>query len=134
MSCSILVVNRGTVSPTQHYLLFIVKFLGIIFTVLQLLSLTKGSFILFSIIHDNISSQVSDKRRWGYSQWINSLIIHDSILKLIHKNCHPKSYHSDIKCHMTLNIMFNVELTYLRVNSTIWYGNPHLFRNNTIYN
>jgi hypothetical protein len=33
------------------------------FTVLQLLSLTKWNFIHISIIHDNILSQVIDKRR-----------------------------------------------------------------------
>ena len=40
-------------------------------------------------------------------QWMNSSIIHDSICLLSHK-CHPKSYHSDIKHHMTLNIIFTV--------------------------
>ena len=28
---------------------------------------------------------------------------------LIHKKCHPKSYHSDIKYHVTLNAIFLVE-------------------------
>ena len=35
-------------------------------------------------------------------------IIHDSICSLVNKECHPKSYHSDIKYHMTLNIIFSV--------------------------
>ena len=29
----------------------------------------------------------------------------DSIRKLIHKKCHQKIYHNDIKNHMTLNII-----------------------------
>ena len=33
--------------------------------------------IQFSIIHDNISSQVADKRRYGFGQWMNSSIIQD---------------------------------------------------------
>ena len=33
-----------------------------------------------------------------------------NIFSLIHKNCHPKSYHSDIKLPITLNIMFSVVL------------------------
>ena len=43
-----------------------------------------------------------------FGQWMNSSIIPDDICELIHKKCHPKSYHIDIKCHMTLNIMFSV--------------------------
>ena len=27
---------------------------------------------------------------------------------LVHKQCHPKSYHSDIEYHMTLNNIFSV--------------------------
>ena len=38
-----------------------------------------------------------------FGQWMNSSIIHDNIRSFIHKNCHPESYHSDIKYHMTLN-------------------------------
>ena len=34
--------------------------------------------------------------------------IHDNIFSLIYKKCHPKSYHSDIKCHMTLNTILSV--------------------------
>ena len=89
---------------TQHYLSFLV------ITVLQLLSLTKWFFIQISILHDNISSQVGDERRWGFGQWMSSSIIHDNICSLIHKNCHPKSYHIDIKYHMILNITFSVSL------------------------
>ena len=43
-------------------------------------------------------------------QWMNSSIMHDNICSLIHKKCHPKSCHSDIKYHMTLNIMYSVVL------------------------
>ena len=39
----------------------------------------------------------------------DELIHHPSnICSLIHKKCHPKSYHSDIKYHMTLNNIFSV--------------------------
>ena len=61
-------------------------------------------FNQISIIHDYISSQVVDKRRQGFGQWMNPSIIHDNICKLIHKKCHLKSYHSDIKYHMTLYV------------------------------
>ena len=39
---------------------------------------------------------------------MNSSIVHDNICSLIHEKCHPKSYHVDIKYHMTLNIIFSV--------------------------
>ena len=39
---------------------------------------------------------------------MNSSIIHDNTCSLIHKKCHPKSYHSDIKYRLTLNIIFSV--------------------------
>ena len=48
------------------------------------LSLTKLFFIQLSIIHDNISSQVTDKRRLGVGQWMNSSTIHDNIYSFIH--------------------------------------------------
>jgi hypothetical protein len=38
-------------------------------------------------------------------QWMNSSIIHDNTCSLIHKKCHPKSCHSDIKYHVTLHII-----------------------------
>ena len=38
-------------------------------------------------------------------QWMNSSIIHDNVCICVHKKCHPERYHSDIKYHMTLNIM-----------------------------
>jgi hypothetical protein len=44
----------------------------------------------------------------GFSQRMNSLIIHDNIFSLIYKRCHPKSYAGDIKYHMTLNVIFSV--------------------------
>ena len=47
---------------------------------------------------------------------MNSSIIHDTICKLIHKKCHPKSYHSDIKYHMTLLLLFNLKV---QTNSSI---------------
>ena len=61
-------------------------------------------------MHDNISSQVADKRREGFGQWMKSFNIHDNISSLIHK-CHPKSYHSNIKYHTTRNIIFSVVTT-----------------------
>ena len=41
-------------------------------------------------------------------QWMNSSTIHDNIHSLTPKKCHPKSYRSDIKYYMTLNIIFSV--------------------------
>ena len=79
---------------------------------LQFLSLTKWFSSKISIIHDNISSQDDDKRRLGFGQWINSSIIHDNIRSPIHKKCHQNIYYSDIKYHMTLNIIFNVITLY----------------------
>ena len=94
---------------TQHDLSFLLNFFGDYrYIVLQLLSLTKCFLIQFSIIHDNISSQVADKRRSKFGQWMNSSIIHDNICSLILKKCPPKSYHSDTKYHMTQNIIFSV--------------------------
>ena len=37
-----------------------------------------------------------------------SPIIHDNICPLIHNKWHPESYHSGIKYHITLNIIFSV--------------------------
>ena len=62
-------------------------------------------FIQISIIRDNISSQVVDKRRYGFSQWMNSFIIHDNIWSLIHKKYHPKNYQSHIKYHMIFSVV-----------------------------
>ena len=42
-----------------------------------------------------------------FGQRMNSSIIHDNICSLVHK-CNLESYHSDIKYHMTLNIIFSV--------------------------
>ena len=41
---------------------------------------------------------------------VDELEVHwdDSICKLIHKKCHKKIYHSDIKYHMTLNTTVSV--------------------------
>ena len=41
---------------------------------------------------------------------MNSSTIHDNSCSLIYKNCSPKSYHRDIKYHMTLNIISSVHL------------------------
>ena len=74
---------------------------------LQLLPLTKWFFLQILIIHDNLSSQVDDKRS-GFGQWMNSSILHDNISSLTHKKCHPKSTRGDIKYHMKMNIVFIV--------------------------
>jgi hypothetical protein len=47
----------------------------------------------------------------GLGQWMNLSIIHDNICSLIHEKCHMKSYHSDIKYHMTLSIIFSVVIS-----------------------
>ena len=86
---------------------------------LQLLSLTKWFFNQISVIHDNISSQVVDKRRDGFGQHMNTSITHDNICEVIHKKCHPKSYHSNIKYHMTLYILFIVVLHWSRKNPSL---------------
>ena len=39
---------------------------------------------------------------------MNPSIIPESICKLIHEKCHLKSYYSDVKYHMTLNVIFGV--------------------------
>ena len=39
---------------------------------------------------------------------MNSSIIHDNICSFIHNKCHPNSYYSDNKYHMTLNIIFSI--------------------------
>ena len=112
MSCSTLTVNRSIVSPTLDVnpTSFVIpcKFFGDNrFIVLQILSLSKWFFIQFSIIHDNISLQVVDKRRERFGQWMNSSIIETHIFSLIHKKCHLKSYHSETQYYMTLNTIFN---------------------------
>ena len=38
---------------------------------------------------------------------MNSSIIRDTICWLIRKECHPTSYHCDVKRHVTLNIIFS---------------------------
>ena len=56
-------------------------------------------------------------------QRMNSSILHESICKLIHKKCHLKSYHTEIKYPMTLNIIPSVVLsqgTILLYNILIW--------------
>ena len=39
---------------------------------------------------------------------MNSSIVHDNICSLIYEKCHTKNYNSDIKYHVTLNIIFNI--------------------------
>jgi hypothetical protein len=51
---------------------------------------------------------------------MNSPIIHDEICSLIHKKCHPKSYHSDIKYHMTLTTIFSVAWLKEAINGENW--------------
>ena len=46
---------------------------------------------------------------------MNSSIMYYSICSLIHKKCHPKNYHSDIKYHMTLNIIFSVACRWIQL-------------------
>ena len=49
---------------------------------------------------------------YGFGQHRIFSIIHDGnlICKLTHKNCHLDLYHRDVKCHMTLNIIFCVAI------------------------
>ena len=107
LSCSILIVNHSVVSPTLNVnpTLFVKKLGHYRFVVLHLLSLTTWLSVQISIIRDNISSQVVDKRQCRFDQWMNSSITYHNICKLIHKKCHPNSCQSDIKYHVTLNII-----------------------------
>ena len=88
----------------QVFVVHIKRIMDYTFTVLQLLSPTKWFLLQSSMTI--FSPQVVDKR--GYCQWMNSSVIHDSICSLIHKKCQPKRYHSDIKYHLTRNIIFSV--------------------------
>ena len=48
--------------------------------------------------------------------WPHDELIHHPrqyFCSLIHKKCHPKKYHVDIKYHMTLHITFSVALFWL---------------------
>ena len=51
---------------------------------------------------------------------MNSSIIHDNIHSLIHKKFHLKSYHGDIKYHMTLNMIFSVVCMHTEDNDITW--------------
>ena len=42
----------------------------------------------------------------GFGHWMNASIIHDNFCKLSHKKRHLKSYHADMKYHVTINIIF----------------------------
>ena len=54
-----------------------------------------------------------------FGQWMNSSIIHDSICSLIHTQCHLNSYLSDLKYHMTLNIILSA-VQRGRFSATAW--------------
>jgi hypothetical protein len=89
---------------TQQWLSFLVSLWGIKDYSVAITITCQVDFIQISIIHDNISQQVADKRRKGSGQWMNSSIIHDNICSLIHRNCHPYCFHIDIKYHMALHV------------------------------
>ena len=91
----ILIVNCIVVSPKPNVnpTLFVIscKSLGDQrFIVLANNITNQVDFCQISIIHDNDSSQVADKRRYNFGQSMNSFIINDNICSLIHKKCHPK--------------------------------------------
>ena len=48
---------------------------------------------------------------------MNLSIIHEDIYSVIHKMCHPKSYHSDIEYDMTLNITLGVMFSFPKLTS-----------------
>jgi hypothetical protein len=62
-------------------------------------------------MHANIPSQIADKRREGFGQWMNSSIIHDNIVHLFIESVISKVTITTEKYHRTLNIIFNV-ITY----------------------
>jgi hypothetical protein len=63
-------------------------------------------------MHANIPSQIVDKRREGFGQWMNSSIMHDNIVHLFIKSVISKVTITTKKYHdRTLNIIFNV-ITY----------------------
>ena len=103
LSWSTPIVNHSALSPNSNCLptLLVIPCNFFLedyrFTLSQTLLLTNWCFIQISIIHDNISSQVVDKRRYGFGQWTHSSIIHDNTHSLTR---------SDIKYHTTLNIIF----------------------------
>ena len=52
-------------------------------------------------------------RRQGFGQWTNSSTFHNNIFSFNHEKFHLESYHSDIKYHMTLNIIFSVPTNFV---------------------
>jgi hypothetical protein len=46
----------------------------------------------------------------------------DNIHKLIHTKCHKKHDYFDIKCHMTLNIVFSIPLSERNIISSTKYN------------
>ena len=87
---------------TNHYSSFLVNFWRINHrhTMLQLMSHTKWYLIQISIIHDNIiSSQVVDKKKsLVMTKWMNSSIVHDILVHLIHRG---GGVHSIVKLNTT---------------------------------
>ena len=67
--------------------------------------------------------QFADKRRERFDLCMNSSIVHDNTCSLIHK-CHLKSYRSDIKYHLTSNIIFSVPKHDQREHLTVKCGVP----------
>jgi hypothetical protein len=108
-----LIVNHGVVSPTLKvnltFLVIPCIFLGGLYICNLAINVT------YQVICHPISNhpwQYFITSCWqenvGFGQWTNSVAIHDNIYSLIHKKCHIKSSHSDIKYHMTLNIIFSI--------------------------
>ena len=57
-----------------------------------------------TILHHKLLTQEGRVLANGW----NSSIIHDNMCPFIHKKCPLRSYHGDIKYHMTLNTIFSV--------------------------
>ena len=57
-------------------------------------------------------------------------IIQNNICSLIHKQCHPKSYHSHIKYHMTLIIICNVATVHFVTHVVIYHNLAYSLQTN----
>ena len=74
-------------------------------------------FLQISIVYDTMSLQnvrmhnIPNFVLMSAMDFIQISIIYDNICKVVHKKCHLKSCHSDIKYHMTLNTLFNATNT-----------------------
>ena len=120
--CSILIVNCGIVLPTLNAnpTLFVIPckyfFLGGIIDVQccnygHSLSESSSKFqSSMTIFHYKLLTREGGVLANGWA-----LIQHPwrYICPLIRKKCHPKSYHSDIKYYVTLNIISSANLTRL---------------------